>query len=81
MVRTTSATSGCDSMRSSTKTGGADVVGAASAEPADGLIEGGAGRKRQLEKIAARVDWTAFDPALGRTLSGAREVAFPCPNS
>ena len=27
---------------------------------ADGLVEGGAGRNRQLEKIAALVDWTAF---------------------
>ena len=28
---------------------------------ADGLVEGGAGRNRQLERIAALVDWTAFE--------------------
>jgi len=32
---------------------------------ADGLIEGGAGRNRQLEKIAALVDWAAFGRLLG----------------
>jgi transposase, IS5 family len=32
---------------------------------ADGLVEGGAGRNRQLEKIAALVDWTAFERLLG----------------
>jgi transposase, IS5 family len=33
---------------------------------ADGLVEGGAGRNRQLERIAALVDWAAFE----RLLSG-----------
>jgi transposase, IS5 family len=32
---------------------------------ADGLVEGGAGRNRQLEKIAALVDWPAFERLLG----------------
>jgi len=32
---------------------------------ADGLIEGGAGRNRQLEKIAALVDWGGFERLLG----------------
>jgi IS5 family transposase len=32
---------------------------------ADGLVEGGAGRNRQLEKIAALVDWAAFEQLLG----------------
>jgi transposase, IS5 family len=32
---------------------------------ADGLVEGGAGRNRQLEKIAALVDWAAFARLLG----------------
>jgi IS5 family transposase len=32
---------------------------------ADGLVEGGAGRNRQLEKIAALVDWAAFERLLG----------------
>jgi transposase, IS5 family len=32
---------------------------------ADGLVEGGAGRNRQLEKIAALVDWAAFERPLG----------------
>jgi IS5 family transposase len=32
---------------------------------ADGLIEGGAGRNRQLDKIAALVDWAAFERRLG----------------
>ena len=32
---------------------------------ADGLVEGGAGRNRQLAKIAARVDWAAFERLLG----------------
>jgi transposase, IS5 family len=32
---------------------------------ADGLVEGGAGRNRQLEKIAALVDWVAFERLLG----------------
>ena len=32
---------------------------------ADGLVEGGAGRNRQLERIAALVDWTAFARLLG----------------
>jgi IS5 family transposase len=31
----------------------------------DGLIDGGAGRNRQLEKIAALVDWAAFERLLG----------------
>ena len=48
---------------------------------ADGLVDGGARRSQQLEKIAAPVDWTAFEPALRRTLSGAGEAAFPCLNS
>jgi IS5 family transposase len=33
---------------------------------ADGLVEGGAGRNRQLERIAALVDWPAFERLLGR---------------
>ncbi|MGH8742309.1 MAG: IS5 family transposase [Burkholderiales bacterium] len=33
---------------------------------ADGLVEGGAGRNRQLEKIAALVDWAAFERLLGQ---------------
>jgi transposase, IS5 family len=33
---------------------------------ADGLVAGGAGRNRQLEKIAALVDWTAFERLLGK---------------
>jgi transposase, IS5 family len=32
---------------------------------ADGLVEGGAGRNRQLEMIAALVDWAAFERLLG----------------
>jgi IS5 family transposase len=32
---------------------------------ADGLVEGGAGRNRQLERIAALVDWPAFERLLG----------------
>ena len=32
---------------------------------ADGLLEGGAGRNRQLERIAALVDWAAFERLLG----------------
>jgi IS5 family transposase len=32
---------------------------------ADGLVAGGAGRNRQLEKITALVDWTAFERLLG----------------
>jgi IS5 family transposase len=32
---------------------------------ADGLVAGGAGRNRQLEKIAALVDWTGFERLLG----------------
>ena len=31
---------------------------------ADGLVEGGAGRNRQLERIAALVDWAAFERLL-----------------
>jgi transposase, IS5 family len=33
---------------------------------ADGLVEGGAGRNRQLERIAALVDWAAFERLLGQ---------------
>jgi transposase, IS5 family len=32
---------------------------------ADGMVEGGAGRNRQLERIAALVDWAAFERLLG----------------
>jgi transposase, IS5 family len=32
---------------------------------ADGLVEGGAGRNRQLERIAGLVDWAAFERLLG----------------
>jgi IS5 family transposase len=32
---------------------------------ADGLVDGGAGRNRQLAKIAALVDWPAFERLLG----------------
>ena len=32
---------------------------------ADGLVEAGAGRNRQLERIAALVDWAAFECLLG----------------
>ena len=32
---------------------------------ADGLVEGGAGRNRQLERIASLVDWTGFERLLG----------------
>jgi IS5 family transposase len=32
---------------------------------ADGLVEAGAGRNRQLERIAALVDWAAFERLLG----------------
>jgi IS5 family transposase len=32
---------------------------------ADGLVAGGAGRNRQLERIAALVDWAAFERLLG----------------
>lgn len=32
---------------------------------ADGLVDGGAGQNRQLEKIAALVDWAAFERLLG----------------
>ena len=28
---------------------------------ADGLVEGGAGRNRQLERLASLVDWTGFE--------------------
>jgi hypothetical protein len=32
---------------------------------ADGLVAGGAGRNRQLAKIAALVDWAGFERRLG----------------
>ncbi len=32
---------------------------------ADGLVEGGAGRNRQLERLASLVDWTGFERLLG----------------
>jgi hypothetical protein len=32
---------------------------------ADGLIEGGAGRNRQLDRTAALVDWAAFERLVG----------------
>ena len=32
---------------------------------ADGLVAGGAGRNRQLERIAALVDWAGFERLLG----------------
>jgi IS5 family transposase len=32
---------------------------------ADGLVEGGAGRNRELEQIAALVEWAAFERLLG----------------
>lgn len=32
---------------------------------ADGLVDGGAGQNRQLERIAALVDWAAFERLLG----------------
>jgi IS5 family transposase len=32
---------------------------------ADGVVEGGAGRNRQLERIAALVDWAGFERLLG----------------
>jgi hypothetical protein len=32
---------------------------------AEGVVDGAAGRNRQLEKIAALVDWTAFKRLLG----------------
>jgi transposase, IS5 family len=32
---------------------------------ADGLVDGGAGRNRQLERITALVDWAAFERLLG----------------
>ncbi len=32
---------------------------------ADGLVEGGAGRNRQLERIAALVEWAGFERLLG----------------
>src|SRR5918994_6955087 len=32
---------------------------------ADGLVDGGAGRNRQLERIAALVDWAAVERLLG----------------
>jgi IS5 family transposase len=32
---------------------------------ADGLVDGGAGRNRQLERIAALVEWAAFERLLG----------------
>ena len=32
---------------------------------ADGLVAGGAGRNRHLEKIASLVDWTGFERLLG----------------
>ena len=32
---------------------------------ADGLVDSGAGRNRQLERIAALVDWAAFEQLLG----------------
>jgi hypothetical protein len=34
---------------------------------ADGLVDGGAGWNRQLEKIAALVEWTVFEQLLGRS--------------
>jgi transposase, IS5 family len=33
---------------------------------ADGVVEGGAGRNRQLERIAVLVDWAAFERLLGQ---------------
>jgi hypothetical protein len=32
---------------------------------ADGLVDGGAGRNRQLERITALVDWAAFERLVG----------------
>jgi hypothetical protein len=32
---------------------------------ADGLVDGGAGRDGRLQKIAARVDWAAFERLSG----------------
>jgi hypothetical protein len=32
---------------------------------ADGLVEGGTGRNRQLDGIAASVDWAALERLLG----------------
>jgi hypothetical protein len=39
---------------------------------ADGVVDGGSGCTRQLEKIAALVEWTAFEQLLG-------EVRMPVP--
>jgi transposase, IS5 family len=32
---------------------------------ADGLVDGGAGQNRQLERIAALIEWGAFERLLG----------------
>jgi IS5 family transposase len=43
---------------------------------ADGLVEGAAGRNRQLDKIAALVDWARFEQLLGEVY--AAPVGRPC---
>jgi hypothetical protein len=45
----------CDSIRWSTA-GGVDAAGTGAAEPADGVVAGGAGRNQQLKRIAALVE-------------------------
>ena len=51
-------------MRQSTVAGGVDASERDSFGLADGLVEGGAGRNRQLERIAVLVDWAAFERLL-----------------
>jgi hypothetical protein len=43
---------------------------------ADGLVEGGAGRNRQLERIAALVDWAGFARRLGEVYAAPVERTF-----
>jgi len=49
---------------------------------ADGLVEGAAGRNRQLERIASLVDWAGFERLLGersmRRRSGGHPMARWC---
>jgi hypothetical protein len=57
-----------------------DAAGAGQLSLADRLVDVGAGPNRQLEMIAALVEWAAFG-RLGGTSRGASAGAFSCLNS
>jgi IS5 family transposase len=44
---------------------------------ADGLVDSGAGRNRQLDRIAALVDWAAFERRLGAVYAAPRSGGRP----